>query len=153
MYRWFVARVVRSVFAANSRSDWSVALGKFADDVHFRFPGSHELGADIHSKADMVGWFEHLKGLFPALHFDVQQVVVRGWPWNTTACTRYVVRYTLPDGEEVANPGMQYLRIVWGKVKADHLYLDSQIVASSIDRVIKARSRSAADAGVVGAAR
>jgi len=140
MYKWFVKRTIRGVFAANSRSDWSVALGKFADDVHFRFPGHNELSVELHDKQEAGEWFERLRAVFPELHFDVQQIVVSGWPWRTTACTRYVVNYTLPDGEKVANPGMQYLRIEWGKVKADHLYLDSQIVQSSIERVREIRA-------------
>ena len=146
MYRWFVARTVRKVFAANSRGDWDVAYGKFADDVHFRFPGDHELGAEYHRKADTAGWFARVKDLFD-LDFEVQQVVVRGWPWNTTACTRYVIRYTLPDGEPVENRGMQYLKIVWGKVKADHLYLDTQIVARSIERTKTLRGGARFEAG------
>jgi ketosteroid isomerase-like protein len=135
MYKWFVSRTIRGVFAANSRSDWSVALGKFADDVHFRFPGQNELSVELHDKQAAAEWFKTLRAVFPNLRFDVQQIVVSGWPWKTTACTRYIVNYTLPDGEKVANPGMQYLRIEWGKVTADHLYLDSQIVQSSIDRI------------------
>lgn len=144
MYRWFVKRTIRGVFAANSRSDWSVALGKFADDVHFRFPGYNELSIDLHDKQEAGLWFERLRALFPDMRFDVQQIVVSGWPWKTTACTRYVVNYALPDGEKVANPGMQYLRIEWGKVKADHLYLDSQIVQRSIERVREARAHAGA---------
>lgn len=146
MYKWFVRRTIRRVFAANSRGDWSVALGKFADDVHFRFPGSHELATELHDKQDAGRWFARLKSRFPDLRFDVQQVVVSGWPWNTTACTRYIVNYTLPDGEAVANPGMQYLSIKWGAVKADHLYLDSQIVARSIE-AMKAAGGGAARVG------
>lgn len=140
MYRWFVSRTIRGVFAANSRSDWSVALGKFADDVHFRFPGQNELSVELYDKREAAEWFERLEAVFPHLYFDIQQIVVSGWPWKTTACTRYVVNYTLPDGEKVANPGMQYLRIEWGKVKADHLYMDSQIIQSSIERVKESRA-------------
>jgi ketosteroid isomerase-like protein len=147
MYKWFVRRTVRRVFAANSRADWSVALGKFADDVHFRFPGYNELATEARGKSSAAEWFERVRAIFPNLEFDVQQVVVNGWPWRTTACTRFVVNYTLPDGEPVTNPGMQYLRIEWGKVKADHLYLDSEIVERSIQRV---KAAGGPAAGAVG---
>lgn len=136
MYRWFVAWIVRRVFAANSRGEWDMAFRMFAEDVYFRYPGQHTLAADIHRKADMIEWLERIKALFPKLTFEIEQVVVSGWPWDTKACTRFIACYALPDGERVRSPGMQYLRISWSKVKVDNLYLDTQMIASLLDRTI-----------------
>jgi ketosteroid isomerase-like protein len=149
MYRWFVARIVRRVFAANSRGAWEVAFGMFAKNLYFRYPGEHALSAEIHRKSEMVEWLERIKALFPKLTFEIEQVVVSGWPWDTKACTCFTACYTLPDGEKVRSPGMQYLQICWSKVKVDNLYLDTQLIASLLERTIALRPAVAERAGTL----
>jgi ketosteroid isomerase-like protein len=40
----------------------------------------------------------------------------------------------MPDGGQVVNHGVQYLRLRWGRVVEDVLYLDTQTVAEACAR-------------------
>ena len=51
-----------------------------ADDVHHVFPGDNALGGERHSREA----FERLYRLIPEIEFEVRDMAVRGWPWDTT---------------------------------------------------------------------
>jgi hypothetical protein len=51
--------------------------------------------------------------------------VVAGPPWNT----RLAVRLSDRIGDDYANEGMQYLRMRWGKVISDEVFVDTEKVA------------------------
>jgi ketosteroid isomerase-like protein len=40
----------------------------------------------------------------------------------------------MPDGGQITNHGVQYLKLRWGKVVEDVLYLDTQILAEACER-------------------
>jgi ketosteroid isomerase-like protein len=142
MYAWIVGRVVRNAFAHLNRGNHAPALRLFADDAHFRFPGTHPLAAEYHRKPEIEAWFQRLLRLFPTIQFDVEDVLVKGWPWNTRVCTRFSDRIRSPNGVTHVNHGIQYLRLSWGKVKADYLYLDTQTVAEAAEHAAGARLAS-----------
>jgi hypothetical protein len=94
-----------------------------ADDISFEFPGSSSFAASTRSKAELVAWLRRFAALNP--EYVVRDVVVTGPPWNT----RIAVRLSDRIGDDYANEGMQYLRMRWGKVISDEVFLDTEKVA------------------------
>ena len=128
MYSWMVGKVVRAVFAQLSKGNARAATRMFAPDARFVFAGDSSFGADLRGKAAIVQWFERFVALRP--RFEIHDVVVSGPPWNMRACTRFTDHLPLPDGDgEIHNPGMQYLRMRWGRVTEDWVYIDTALVA------------------------
>jgi ketosteroid isomerase-like protein len=127
VYAFVVQRLIRKSFAALSKGEWQRVAGQFADSAHFRFPGEHELAGEYHDRPAIEDWFRRTWELL-GLELEVHDVVVRGWPWNTRACTRFTAHVTCPDGATFHNDGMQYVRLAWGKVTTDFLYEDTQKV-------------------------
>jgi ketosteroid isomerase-like protein len=127
MYHFIVGRIIRGAFASFSRGDPRPILARFSDEARFTFAGEHALAADLNGREAVRGWFERLFELLPGLQFEVQDVLVRGWPWDTVVMTRFVDR--LPRiGYE--NFGTQYLRLRWGRVVEDHILVDTQRLAA-----------------------
>jgi len=52
-------------------------------------------------------------------------VIVTGPPWNT----RVAVRLSDRIGDDYNNEGMQYLRMRWGKLISEEVFLDTEKVA------------------------
>lgn len=50
------------------------------------------------------------------MQFDVKDVVVAGWPWNTRIHTHLEVSLLLKDGAVYRNVVMQVLHMRWGKL-------------------------------------
>jgi ketosteroid isomerase-like protein len=128
MYSWIVGRVLRSVFRKMSAGDAHAAVRAFTRDARFVFPGRHSFAADLRGKPDIERWFERFVALGP--RFEIHDVVVSGPPWNMRVATRFTDRLRMPDGDgEYRNDGMQYLRMRWGRVTEDRIYVDTQLVA------------------------
>lgn len=134
MYAFIVERIVRRSFERLNRGDAAPVIALFADDARLRFPGQHALAADCTGKPAIAEWFARLQRLLPGLRFDVHDVHVRGLPWNTRVMTRFTDRIPLADGQQIVNHGVQYLRLRWGRVKEDLLYVDTQVVAEACAR-------------------
>jgi ketosteroid isomerase-like protein len=131
MYARAISWFVRDRFAAMSRGDTARVLKQFADDAHFRYAGRHELAADLHNKKEIAAWFDRAWSLF-RFEFEVHDVTVAGPPWNFRLATRFSARMTTSDGQSFLNRGMQYGRVRWGKVRADYVYPDTQVVADAL---------------------
>lgn len=134
MYAWIVERIVRGGFAELNRGRAEPVLAKFAADARLRFPGRHPLAADVRGKGPIADWFARLLRTFPGIRFELHDVHVRGLPWNTRVLTRFTDTVPMPDGGTVTNHGVQYLRLRWGRVVEDVLYLDTQVVADACAR-------------------
>jgi ketosteroid isomerase-like protein len=127
MLSWLVGRLVRRGFRRLNAGDPSVALGMFAADAPFIFPGHHSFAADVDDPAQVRAWFDRFVALRP--HVDVIDVLASGTPWNLRVGVRFADRIERPGGIHYENEGMQYLRLRWGRVQLDQLFLDTQAVA------------------------
>jgi ketosteroid isomerase-like protein len=128
MYSWLVGRLVRRVFARLSAGDPQAALRLFAPGAHFVFHGDSAFGTDTSDRQEIEAWFHRFAALGP--NFEIHDVIVSGPPWNMRAATRFTDHLRMPDGDGMLhNPGMQYLRMRWGRVKEDLIYIDTQAVA------------------------
>jgi ketosteroid isomerase-like protein len=82
-------------------------------------------------------WFERFARLRPQV--EVMDVIASGPPWNMRVAVRFRDRITLPDGSTYKNEGMQYLRLRWGRVRLDQIFVDTYAVAR-FDEVLPARA-------------
>lgn len=137
MYAWCVGVLVRRGFRKLNTGEVSGALEMFAPDAHFVFPDRHSFAADRRDPEQIRAWFERFVALGP--HFEIADVIGSGPPWNMRVGVRFADRIALPDGGRYQNEGMQYLRLRWGRVRLDQIFLDTQAVAD-VDPVLSATS-------------
>jgi ketosteroid isomerase-like protein len=135
MYAWLVGMIVRRGFRKLNAGDVSGALQMFAPDAHFFFPGRHSFTADLRDHDQIQAWFDRFVALGP--HFEIADVIASGPPWNMRVAVRFADRIEFANGNRYENEGMQYLRLRWGRIRLDRIFLDTQAVAD-IDRVLPA---------------
>jgi ketosteroid isomerase-like protein len=121
MYKWLVARRVRSTFAAFSAGDVDAVLATFGPQAHFTFPGTNAWSLDTRDPAEISAWFRRFVEVGPS--FTVKDVWVKGPPWNL----RVAVRMSDEIGS-YRNEVAQYLHFVRGRLVRDQIYLDTQAV-------------------------
>jgi ketosteroid isomerase-like protein len=130
MYAWLIGLVVRRGFRKLNGGKVSGALDSFAPDARFVFPGRHSFAADTSDPEQIRAWFERFVALGP--HFEIADVIASGPPWNLRVGVRFSDRIALPDGAgDYRNEGMQYVRLRWGRVRLDRIFLDTQAVAEA----------------------
>ncbi len=150
MYHAIVRRHARRAFDALSRGDYEAGLRGVAPDVHHVFAGSHAIGGERHGRDAMRRWFERLFRLFPKLEFEVRQVIVCGWPWNTSVAVEWRDRVTPAVGDPYVGEGTHVIRIRWGRAKYIHAYVDTQLVAQACERMAAQGVEEAAAAPITG---
>jgi ketosteroid isomerase-like protein len=138
IYRTFVRRRVRGSFAALSRGDMQAATKGMAEDVHHVFPGDNAFGGERHSRQAFERWLERLTRLIPDLEFEVREVAVRGWPWDTAVAVQWTDHGHTADGQPYSNEGAHWMRIRWGKAVEVHAYLDTEKVTVLAERLAEA---------------
>jgi ketosteroid isomerase-like protein len=116
MYRYFVERKLRGVFARLGTGDFQPMLDSLAPSFSYRFEGDSPIGGVRTSRASMRLWWERMYRLFPGLQFVVRDVVVSGMPWHTRIFTQLDFVKPLPDGTPYRNVVMQRMVMKWGRV-------------------------------------
>lgn len=129
MYRWFAKLLVRRTLRKHAQGDIRAVLKMYADDVHFVFPGRSSWSADLRDKGDIERWLQRFHRV--GLVFEPQEIVVGGWPWDTTVCVHFTDHARGPDGEIVyENRGVLFAKASWGKIRSYTVYEDTQKVAA-----------------------
>jgi ketosteroid isomerase-like protein len=131
-YHTIVASIARKQFDRVNQKDYAGILHECAPDVHHRFGGDQALGGERHSKEALAKWFDRLGRLGAKLTLTVQDVWVKGWPWDTTVIVRWTATDTLVDGGEYRNRGVHVIRMAWGKFLDIDANEDSQAVARNM---------------------
>ena len=129
MYGWIVRKMIEGALRSQAAGDLGPLLSKAADDVHFVFPGDSSWKADIHGKAELEPWIRRFMEV--GLQFEPQQIVVSGWPWNTTIFIYFTDQAKDGSGKVVyENRGVIRGKVVWGKIKSYVVFEDTQKVAA-----------------------
>jgi len=152
MYHAIVGRIVRAGFDRLSAGDYSAALAGAAPNVHHVFAGDHPLGGERHSRDAFRQWFERLFRLFPALRFQIREVVVKGWPWRTVVAVEWEAHVTPAVGPEYVNQAAHIIHIRWGRSVYVHAYENSQAVADACRHMAANGIEEAAAAPITDAA-
>ena len=116
MYHRIVAMQVRNAFAQISAGNWEAMVAGMAPAFTYRFYGDHALSGERHTHDALRRWWERCFRLLPNTTFDVEDILVAGWPWNTRVATAVTVNVGVVDGSRYQNVVHQFLRIRWGKI-------------------------------------
>ena len=138
MYRAIVRSQIRRKFDQLSDGAYAKALRAMSPNVHHVFPGRSPLGGERHTREAVGLWFERLDRLFPGHVFDVERVIVGGWPWSTWIAVRWTVALKTASGDEYRNAGAHWLHLRWGRVDAFHAYLDTELVEGACRQMVAA---------------
>ena len=142
MYAWIVRFMIRRAYRQLNAGDVQGFLTAVADDARFVFPGRSSWGADLRGKDEIEGWLRRL--VQAGVQFDPPEIIVQGWPWNTTVCVRFTDHVTGPDGEVVyANRAIDYVKMRWGKITFFEVYEDTQ-KAAELDEYLASRKQATA---------
>jgi ketosteroid isomerase-like protein len=134
MFRAFVAHRVRVAWSHLARGDYGYVLDQLAPSFTHSFAGDHALGGERHSREAQRAWFQRLFRLLPGIEFILDDVLVRGWPWQTRAVALLRVRATLA-GRPYENEVVQTLDLRWGRITRIHNLEDTQKLAAALERL------------------
>ena len=115
MYHTIVKHKLRRAFADINTGRYDRIVPQFARSHRQVFFGDHTLGGERTDLEATRRWYERLARLFPDLRFEVRDIAVDGWPWNTVAMVAWTDRFAV-NGVPAGNQGVHVFRLRWGKV-------------------------------------
>jgi ketosteroid isomerase-like protein len=110
-------------------------ISGLAPTFTYRFYGEHALGGERHTAAALRLWWQRVFELMPGIAFQVDDVLVVGWPWATRAAVRLSLDVGMADGSRYQNVVMQFLTIRWGKITEIRTLEDTLLLKTALDRL------------------
>ncbi|HEY4570432.1 MAG TPA: nuclear transport factor 2 family protein [Kribbella sp.] len=150
MYHRIVARKVRKTFEQISAGNWEPMVAGMAPSFTYRFYGDHALSGERRTHEALRRWWERCFRLLPDTGFEVQDVLVSGWPWNTRVATAVTVHVGVVDGTRYDNIVHQFLRVRWGKITEVRTLEDTAVLEKTLDRLAAAGYAEAHAEPIVG---
>ena len=96
-----------------------------APEVTLTFPGNSSWAGVYRGKPAVERWLRRF--VAAGLQIYPDEVVVTGWPWNTTACIRGRIHLRDPSGVIVyENRFVIWGRLAWGRLREYEVYEDTQ---------------------------
>ena len=140
MYKATVRRRIRRSIRLLNEGCYETSLAVFSQDAVLCFPGdnswsgefrSPQLGRDqfvTHRGRDEIESFLR-RYVGTGMEMSIEDILVNGPPWNTRVAVR-VNHGVVVDGVTVyTNRAVLMARIVWGKIRAQEDYEDTERVA------------------------
>lgn len=125
MYHYFVRQKISRVFSELNQGRYELVLGTLATDFEHWFSGQHAMsGRRIRLDITRL-WYERLYRLFPNIQFQVKQIPVTGWPWDTLVTVEWTDSYTLLNDQLRDNGGVHLIKLSWGKCTSVRIYCDT----------------------------
>jgi ketosteroid isomerase-like protein len=138
MFGWLTSVLLRRSIRRLNEGDIAPSVSRYADDAVLVFPGESSWAGEYRGKEAIEGFYQRIAAV--PLHFDIEDIVVHGWPWSSTVCVRCTDHARDPEGKIVySNRAVIYARSRWGKIYYHELYEDTQKTAE-FDRNQEARS-------------
>ena len=150
MYHRIVARKVRKTFQQISAGNWEPMVAGMAPSFTYRFYGDHALSGERRTHEALRRWWERCFRLLPDTRFEVQDILVSGWPWSTRVATAVTVHVGVVDGTRYDNIVHQFLRIRWGKLTEVRTLEDTAVLEKTLDRLAAAGYAEAHAEPIVG---
>ena len=113
-------------------------LEGLAPEFEWVFYGETALGGRRTTEASMRLWWQRAFRLMPDIQFDLDEVLVTGWPWNTRIATTEIAHSPLPDGSRYENHVHQLIHMKWGRVTRMRTSEDTQALAKVLDTLAAA---------------
>jgi ketosteroid isomerase-like protein len=124
MQSWLAKKVLSYVMSRSRAGDIQPTLLLDAPDVTLTFPGQNSWSGVHRGKVEVERWLRRLAALGLQVYPD--EVVAKGFPWNTTVCVRGYDHLKGPDGEMVyENRFVIWGRMSWGRLKEYEVYEDT----------------------------
>jgi ketosteroid isomerase-like protein len=125
MFGWITSVMLRRSIRLMNEGDIGPTLSRYSDNAVVIFPGDHSWGGEYRGK-QRIG--EFLRRLVDAgIKFEVEDIVVDGWPWRFTVCVRLTDSVRDPDGSVVySNRAVIFAKSAWGKIYYHEAYEDTQ---------------------------
>ncbi len=125
MFSWLGKQVISYNMKRLRAGDARPSLRLESDDVRMRFPGSSSFAADLRSKPEHAQWLARFTRL--GIQIFPDEVIVVGFPWNTTVCVRGHDHLDTRQGERVyENRYVIWGKMVWGRLTEYEVYEDTQ---------------------------
>ncbi|MET0761787.1 MAG: nuclear transport factor 2 family protein [Thermoleophilaceae bacterium] len=110
LYSSIVKRRIRQSFDHVNDHRWDELLRSIAPNVHHRFLGAHAIGGERHDRETLRLWFERLARVLPNLHLKINDIWVKGWPWDTTVFVQWDGTASLLDGGGYSQHAIHVIR-------------------------------------------
>jgi ketosteroid isomerase-like protein len=124
MLSWLGKRFVDYQLARLSAGDLRPILWMDAPDVRMTFPGESTFATDLRGRAEHERWLQRFVAL--GMQISADEVIVKGFPWNTTLCVRGTDHLRSPGGEIVyENRYVIWGHMSWGRLKRYEVYEDT----------------------------
>jgi len=125
MQSWLGKRLVDYQLARLSAGDLRPVLLMDAPDVRMTFPGDSTFATDLRGKVEHERWLQRFVRL--GIQISADEVVVKGFPWDTTLCVRGTDLLRSADGEAVyENRYVIWGHLKWFRLKHYEVYEDTQ---------------------------
>jgi ketosteroid isomerase-like protein len=132
MQSWLANKVISYVMGRTREGDVRPTLLLDAPDVQLTFPGQNSWSGVFRGKAEVEPWLRRLAAVGIKTYPD--EVVAKGFPWNSTVVIRGHDHCDAPDGTRVyENRFIIWGRMSWGRLKEYEVYEDTH-KANEFDR-------------------
>jgi hypothetical protein len=146
MLSWITKRILSRNMARLRAGDYRPLLRMDAPDVRFRFPGDNSWAVELTGKAELERWLQRFVRVGLQIYPD--EVVAKGFPWNTTVVVRGTVHLKTPAGDTVYdNRYVIWGRAAWGLMKEYEVYEDTQKNAGLDDYLAAQEQQTQEQAG------
>jgi ketosteroid isomerase-like protein len=133
VYHRIVEAKIRASYDRLNGGDYGAVVRQFAPVFAYHFAGEHALSGTRTRTDSLRRWFERLLIVFPSAHFTISDVLVRGWPWRTTAAV-FATMQSAIGGETYTNSFSQHITMQWGRIARINLLEDTQRCADALTR-------------------
>jgi ketosteroid isomerase-like protein len=136
MLSWLAKKVLSHTMARTRAGDIGPTLRMEANDVRFRFPGKSSWSGEMRGKDEVERWLQRFARV--GIKTFPDEVVAKGFPWNTTICVRGHDYLRSPAGELVYdNRFVIWGKLRWGKLHDYEVYEDTE-KATALDEYLAA---------------
>ena len=149
MRSWLAKQILTRYMAQLNAGDPKPLLRLDHRDIRFRFPGDSTWATELQGKDALTRWLQRF--VDSGLQIFADEVVVRGWPWNTTVCIRGTDHLDVPgEGRVYENRYVIWGHIKWGLMRDYEVYEDTQASKALDAYLLPREAAQAAGATAVG---
>jgi ketosteroid isomerase-like protein len=124
MQSWLAKKLTSYLMAHTRAGDVDPTLRLDAPDVQLTFPGQNSWSGVHRGKPQVERWLRRLAAV--GIQTFPDEVIAKGFPWNTTMCIRGHDYLRGPDGEVIyENRFVIWGHVAWGRLKEYEVYEDT----------------------------